>query len=78
MSHVTSTSFAKATALLLAAAAALPVLAQDKPAPTAGSEPPKPATDQVIVPQVDRRDVKLPRFASYAKDVSVAPISLIK
>jgi outer membrane beta-barrel protein len=69
MSHVTSASFAKATALLLAAAAALPVLAQDKPATPAGAEPPKPATDQVIVPQVDRRDVKLPRFAS--NDISV-------
>ena len=76
MSHVTSASFAKATALLLAAAVALPVLAQDKPAtpaPTAGSEPPKPATDQVIVPQVDRRDVKLPRFAS--NDISVGLVA---
>ena len=69
MSHVTPASFAKATALLLAAAAALPVLAQDKPATPAGAEPPKPASDQVIVPQVDRRDVKLPRFAS--NDISV-------
>ena len=69
MSHVTPASFAKATALLLAAAAALPVLAQDKPATPAGAEPPKPASDQVIVPQVDRRDIKLPRFAS--NDISV-------
>ena len=44
------------TFLLLAAVAALPALAQ--------TTPPKPASEQVIVPQVDRRDVKLPRFAS--------------
>lgn len=62
----------KATALLLLAAAALPALAQSQATPTAtpaGTEPPKPATDQVIVPQVDRRDVKLPRFAS--NDISL-------
>jgi len=48
--------------LMLAAtlAAALPVAAQTAPAPTTGPQP----TEQVIVPQVDRRDVKLPRFAS--------------
>ncbi len=48
--------------LLLAAAA--PALAQ-----SADPQPPKPAGEQVITPQVDRRDVKLPRFAS--NDISV-------
>jgi outer membrane beta-barrel protein len=55
----------KSTApVLLAAAAVLPVYAQDSKAPAT-----TPATEQVIVPQVDRRDVKLPRFAS--NDISV-------
>ena len=48
--------------LLLAAAA--PALAQ-----SADPQPPRPAGEQVITPQVDRRDVKLPRFAS--NDISV-------
>lgn len=48
--------------LLLAAAA--PARAQ-----SADPQPPKPAGEQVITPQVDRRDVKLPRFAS--NDISV-------
>ncbi len=58
---------------LLALAAALPVLAQTAPAsppPTAPATtapnpaPTTPASEQVIVPQVDRRDIKLPRYAS--------------
>ena len=49
-------------ALLLAAAA--PAFAQ-----SADPQPPKPAGEQVITPQVDRRDVKLPRFAS--NDISI-------
>ena len=44
------------TVLLLATVAALPVMAQTTPG--------KPAPEQVIVPQVERREVKLPRFAS--------------
>ena len=44
------------TVLLLATVAALPAMAQN----TA----PKPTGEQVIVPQVERREVKLPRFAS--------------
>ena len=69
---VVATSVKRTLTLLLAVApvlAVLPALAQDKPATPAGAEPPKPANDQVIVPQVDRRDVKLPRFAS--NDISV-------
>ena len=60
------------TLALLAAAAALPALAQDtKPASPTPSAAPRttPATEQVIVPQVDRREVKLPKFAS--NDISV-------
>ncbi|MDP2004594.1 MAG: outer membrane beta-barrel domain-containing protein [Rubrivivax sp.] len=49
-----------AAGLLAALAAGLPAAAQT-PAPTpAGPQP----NEQVIVPQVDRRDLKLPRFAS--------------
>ncbi len=48
--------FMQATLVSAFVAAALPALAQT-------TNPPQP-TDQVIVPQVDRRDVKLPRFAS--------------
>lgn len=65
------------TPLLLAAA--LSARAQT-PAPAAPEAPPAPATtpasapapapEQVIVPQVDRRDVKLPHFAS--NDISVS------
>lgn len=44
--------------LLLAAGLAVDTLAQTTPAPTPA------VPEQVIVPQVDRRDVKLPRFAS--------------
>ncbi|MBL8305843.1 MAG: outer membrane beta-barrel domain-containing protein [Rubrivivax sp.] len=48
--------------LLMAAAA--PAFAQ-----SADPQPPKPAGEQVITPQVDRRELKLPRFAS--NDISV-------
>lgn len=44
--------------LALLSAISLPSLAADPPA----SEPP--SNEQVIVPQIDRRDVKLPRFPS--------------
>jgi len=46
--------------LALVLAASLPAWAQTPAPSTAGPKP----TEQVIVPQVDRRDVKLPRFAS--------------
>jgi outer membrane beta-barrel protein len=46
--------FAPAVLLALLGALPLPTLAQDE----------KPANEQVIVPQVQRRDVKLPRFPS--------------
>jgi outer membrane beta-barrel protein len=46
----------RAAVMAAVVAASLPALAQT-------SNPPQP-TEQVIVPQVDRRDVKLPRFAS--------------
>ena len=58
---------ATATAVLLGALAAL-VLPQaafaQAAAPADMSTEQKPANEQVIVPQVDRRDVKLPRFPS--------------
>ncbi len=58
-------SFIAAAAL---AAAALPALAQT--APTTPTTPAAPkANEQVIVPQVDRRDLKVPRFPS--KDFEV-------
>jgi outer membrane beta-barrel protein len=47
----------KTLAPLLLAALALPALAQT-------AEEPKPANEQVIVPQVERREVKLPRLPS--------------
>jgi len=64
------------TPLLLAAALSAraqtpaPAVPEAPPAPasTAASTP-APAPEQVIVPQVDRRDVKLPHFAS--NDISV-------
>jgi outer membrane beta-barrel protein len=37
----------------------------------AQSTPPRPANEQVVVPQVDRRDVKLPRFPSKDFEVGV-------
>jgi outer membrane beta-barrel protein len=46
--------------LLLSAGLALDTPAQTTPAPAPAPAPP----EQVIVPQVERRDVKLPRFAS--------------
>lgn len=46
--------------LTLALAASLPAWAQTPAPASPGPQP----TEQVIVPQVDRRDVKLPRFAS--------------
>jgi len=53
---------------LLLAATALPVLAQTTTAPS--TQQPRPANEQVVVPQVERRDVKLPKFPS--KDVEVS------
>lgn len=50
---------------LLLAAAALPVFAQTTPS----TQQPRPANEQVVVPQVERRDVKLPKFPS--KDFEV-------
>ncbi len=51
------------TALAIALAAPpLPALAQETPAA-------RPATEQVIVPQVERREIKRPRFAS--KDIAL-------
>ena len=52
------------TIALVLLAAAAPAFAQ-----SADPQPPKPAGEQVITPQVDRRDIKLPRFAS--NDISV-------
>lgn len=52
----------KTTALLVLAAFALPAFAQTTPTP-------RPANEQVVVPQVERRDLKLPKFPS--KDVEV-------
>jgi len=56
----------KTLALLLLGAAALPAAAQTTPS---GAAPQRPANEQVIVPEIDRRDVKLPRFPS--KDIEV-------
>ena len=50
---------------LLLAAAALPAVAQTTPS----TQQPRPANEQVVVPQVERRDVKLPKFPS--KDFEV-------
>lgn len=50
---------------LLAAAFATQAFAQSTPAPQ-----PRPANEQVVVPQVERRDLKLPKFPS--KDIEVA------
>jgi outer membrane beta-barrel protein len=50
---------------LLLAAAALPAFAQTTPS----TQQPRPANEQVVVPQVERRDVKLPKFPS--KDFEV-------
>jgi outer membrane beta-barrel protein len=55
------------TLALLALATSLPTLAQ--PAPPA--PPTTPASEQVIVPQVDRRDIQLPRYASNDFSVSL-------
>ena len=52
-------------ALLLALLAAAPALAQTTapaPAPTAPATQQQPANEQVIVPEVQRRDVRIPRF----------------
>ena len=54
---------ANTTAPLLNAAFAALLVAALAPA-TARAQAEKPANEQVIVPQVDRRDVKLPRFPS--------------
>ena len=50
---------------LLLVAAALPAFAQTAPS----TQPARPANEQVVVPQVERRDVKLPKFPS--KDFEV-------
>jgi outer membrane beta-barrel protein len=50
---------------LLLVAAALPAFAQTTPS----TQQPRPANEQVVVPQVERRDVKLPKFPS--KDFEV-------
>ena len=55
----------KTLALMTAAALLLPTL----PALAQQTQPPRPANEQVVVPQVDRRDVKLPKFPS--KDFEV-------
>lgn len=52
------------TSALVLLSLAVPAFAQ-----SADPQPPKPAGEQVITPQVDRRDLKLPRFAS--NDISV-------
>lgn len=52
---------ASTLAALLLLAAAVPAAAQTAPAAAATA---KPAAEQVIVPQVDRRDVKRPKYAS--------------
>lgn len=54
------------TLLVLLAAFAAPVLAQTTAPQT---QQPRPANEQVVVPQVERRDVKLPKFPS--KDFEV-------
>jgi outer membrane beta-barrel protein len=54
----------KVMALSLAAAAALPAAAQNTPAPPQGG-------DQVIVPQVPRREIKQPRYPSNDFSISV-------
>jgi outer membrane beta-barrel protein len=51
--------------VLLVAACAGPALAQSTPAP----QQPRPANEQVVVPQVERRDLRLPKFPS--KDIEV-------
>ena len=56
---------------VLALAAPLAVRAQTTPAaPTAQAQPQPNANEQVVVPKVERRDVKLPRFAS--KDIELS------
>jgi outer membrane beta-barrel protein len=55
----------KTLPLLLAALLPVAAFAQSTPAP----QPPRPANEQVVVPQVERRDVKLPKFPS--KDFEV-------
>jgi len=50
------TALALPSLLFALAALALPAAAQE--------QAPKPANEQVVVPQVDRRDVKVPRFPS--------------
>jgi outer membrane beta-barrel protein len=55
------------------AALALPLIALSLAAPLASAQttpaPQRPANEQVIVPEVDRRDVKLPKFPS--KDIEI-------
>lgn len=51
--------------VLLAATFVAQADAQSTPAP----QPPRPANEQVVVPQVERRDLKLPKFPS--KDIEV-------
>lgn len=60
-------------ALLLALFAAAPALAQTTaPAPAPTSATQQPANEQVIVPEVQRRDVRIPRFPS--KDFEVGAL----
>jgi outer membrane beta-barrel protein len=53
----------------LLSATAMQAFAQSTPPP----QPPRPANEQVVVPQVERRDVKLPKFPS--KDFEVGAIA---
>jgi outer membrane beta-barrel protein len=52
----------KTSALALVLLLASPAFAQTTPAP--GTQPQQPANEQVIVPEVDRREVKVPRIPS--------------
>ena len=51
--------------------AALPAAAQTQAPQPSGSEPTKPANEQVIVPEVARRNVKLPRYPSNDFEIGV-------
>jgi outer membrane beta-barrel protein len=57
-------TWALAAAAAVASLAGAPAVAQTAPTAPPASTPPatKPANEQVIVPEVERRDVKLPRF----------------
>jgi outer membrane beta-barrel protein len=53
-----------AAALLAVGSIPSPTLAQATPTPAPSSVSAPPANEQVVVPQVDRRDVRVPRFPS--------------